>query len=99
MNSCPVCTYDALPFTPTDYNICPCCGTEFGVDDTYISWEELRDEWVANGAPWFFGEAPAGWNATLQLAKTASQKVIAGNSTDSDSLQLNTREPFVRLAA
>jgi hypothetical protein len=52
---------------PVDYNICECCGTEFGNDDEVYSHEELRNRWIENGANWFFGSAPVGWNPWTQL--------------------------------
>jgi hypothetical protein len=52
---------------PRDYNICECCGTEFGNDDESVSHEELRARWVAGGARWFFRSAPVGWNPWAQL--------------------------------
>lgn len=64
---CPVCFYPQMLDPPADYNICPCCGTEFGNDDAAISHAELRDQWVANGARWFFETPPPGWNALVQL--------------------------------
>ena len=39
---CPVCFFDEMPDPPRDYNICPCCGTEFGNDDVEYSYAELR---------------------------------------------------------
>ena len=66
---CPVCAYADLPYQPTDYNICPCCGTEFGNDDSILSHDELRAQWLANGAGWFFGNPPIGWNPYMQLLK------------------------------
>lgn len=73
--TCPVCAYTALPYPPNDYNICPCCGTEFGNDDSFMSHEELRRAWIAQGARWFFGQAPMGWNPYLQL-------IVAGLAGD-----------------
>ena len=64
---CPVCMYDALPYPPTDYHICPCCGTEFGNDDEDFSHEQLREMWIASGAHWFFGNPPPDWNWRTQL--------------------------------
>jgi len=64
---CPVCMYPNLPFEPKNYHICPCCGTEFGNDDAEMSPKELREDWLRQGAPWFFGQPPAGWNAEQQL--------------------------------
>jgi hypothetical protein len=54
---------------PIDYNICECCGTEFGNDDSLYSHEELRARWIENGANWFFKSAPVGWNPWTQLLK------------------------------
>lgn len=64
---CPVCAYPSLPYPPTDYHICPCCGTEFGNDDQDRTHHELREDWIACGAPWFFGKQPAYWNPWFQL--------------------------------
>jgi hypothetical protein len=58
---CPVCGYDDLderPFTeggyPT-YEICPCCGFEFGYDDEAagFSYTAFREKWIAGGFRWF----------------------------------------------
>lgn len=69
---CPVCHYDALFEPPYDadgmgsYEVCPCCGFEFGCDDypdRGVSIRNWRREWVASGCNWFssFREPPAGW--------------------------------------
>ena len=61
-NICPVCSYDGL-FDPHydengygSYEICPCCGFQFGLDD-YPDKDkgitEWRKKWEANGHPWF----------------------------------------------
>jgi hypothetical protein len=68
---CKVCGYDQMPHAPRDYSICPCCGVEYGVDDAFESYEELRDEWLAVGAPWFSNVLsyipPPNWSAWNQL--------------------------------
>ena len=66
---CPVCGYAELPRPPRDYLICPCCGTEFGYDDFAAVHEQLRQRWMASGAPWFSNSQPApiGWNPLVQL--------------------------------
>ena len=64
---CPVCAYPSLPFPPTNYYICPCCGTEFGNDDEDRTHAELRADWIAGGLPWFFREPPVDWNPIWQL--------------------------------
>jgi hypothetical protein len=65
---CPVCFFDKLTEAPKDYNICDCCGTEFGNDDELRSYAELRADWIARGARWFYEPAPALWNPWRQLA-------------------------------
>lgn len=65
--TCPVCAYGKLPYPPHDYNICPCCGTEFGNDDAASSHHQLLGMWIAGGANWFFGSAPENWNPWRQL--------------------------------
>jgi len=67
MFTCPVCYYAALQEPPRDYNICECCGTEFGVDDEFCSYAELREKWIQAGAQWFFRTPPVSWNPWVQL--------------------------------
>lgn len=59
--------FAGLPYPPANYEICPCCGTEFGNDDAQFSHEQLRSAWLQRGAPWFFGNPPQGWNEEQQL--------------------------------
>lgn len=69
--SCPVCGFSSMPAPPVDYNICPCCGTEFGLDDVESTHAELRMAWLSNGAKWFSDELspqPTPWNPFVQLA-------------------------------
>lgn len=59
-NHCRVCGYELLepPWgndgrSPT-WDICPCCGTEFGYEDcTPESARKMRQEWISNGKKWF----------------------------------------------
>jgi hypothetical protein len=69
--TCPVCGYGDLTDPPMDYEICPCCGTEFGYDDVTVTHEELRQRWLIAGAPWFDHTAPPppNWNPNVQLDK------------------------------
>jgi hypothetical protein len=84
---CPVCFYDKMPDPPVDYNICPCCGTEFEHDDEVRTHEQLRDYWVSSGAKWFFREPPLFWNPWQQLVAAGVQLpyvatvTFAGTST------------------
>lgn len=65
---CPVCGYE-MRDPPTDYNICPCCGTEFGYDDAYLTHDDLRVEWLRAGAPWWspVDPKPENWDPFRQL--------------------------------
>ena len=67
MFTCPVCYFENMPDPPMDYNICPCCGTEFGHDDEALSDAELRSQWLSNGARWFYMQPPTGWDPWRQL--------------------------------
>ena len=58
------------------YDVCPCCGFEYGNDDNPIgtvagdSFEEYRKKWITNGAKWFDEKLkPANWNLEEQLKK------------------------------
>lgn len=75
-NNCRVCGFE-LPEppwgedgeTPT-WEICPCCGTEFGYEDcTVQAAKKRRAQWLASGANWF-NEAlkPSDWLLERQLA-------------------------------
>ncbi|WP_115995534.1 hypothetical protein [Cohnella lupini] len=69
---CPVCGLDELRMQPYDekgnesFEICKCCGFEFGVDDLLYTFETYRVEWITNGAKWFMGNN-YDWNLKEQL--------------------------------
>lgn len=79
---CPVCRYPNLYEPPYDqwgygsYEICPCCGFEFGLDEglareeAFIAW---REQWARAGYPWFSSvrTAPEGWNPLDQLGRAS----------------------------
>jgi hypothetical protein len=71
-HQCPVCLYPELDSPPADYTICPCCGTEFGLDDDGVSHAMLREKWVKNGYRWFsnYTQPPRDWNPVKQLGMT-----------------------------
>ena len=54
--------------SPT-YEICPCCGVEFGNEDyTVESAKRYRIEWINKGLNWFDpSEKPKYWNEKEQL--------------------------------
>lgn len=73
---CPVCFFPDLEEPPREFSICPCCGTEFGVNDYSpkrtspdVIHRELRWEWLERGAPWFDVETPRpyGWSGFEQI--------------------------------
>ena len=73
--SCPVCGFAGLYAPPYDemgcasFDICPCCGTEFGYDDSKTSHSELRRRWIGAGALWSNRtvNAPPAWDAIRQM--------------------------------
>jgi hypothetical protein len=75
---CPVCGWDQLTEEPYDrdgnpsYEICPCCGFEFGFDDgsRQETFAVYRKKWLEKGATWFDPDAcPAHWDLSRQLRK------------------------------
>lgn len=85
-HTCPVCGYgDDLDFRPRDYQICGCCGTEFGYDDRTLSHDQLRAEWIQRGCPWFdqLEPRPVRWSAydQLQRAKLIPSNAALGTTT------------------
>ena len=72
---CRVCGYDMGYPTwgengqePT-YEICPCCGIEFGYEDATIKGiRQARQKWIDNGMKWFdMKEKPEKWNPLDQM--------------------------------
>lgn len=75
---CPICNYKGLYEPPYNaegygsYEICPCCGFEFGCDD-YPEKEEAqltwRKKWIDSGLIWFSNSRthPEGWDGEKQL--------------------------------
>ncbi len=76
--SCPVCGWSELNEPPRNnagnasFEICPCCGFEFGFDDDDqgLTYEQARVRWIAGGMRWWSrGQpAPLGWDAEKQLS-------------------------------
>jgi hypothetical protein len=73
VNPCPVCGY-GLRRAPTDFLICPSCGTEFGYDDAGRTHAELRAIWLRGGAGWWSTATPPpkNWDPYLQLDNIVS---------------------------
>lgn len=66
--TCPVCGF-TMPAPPSDFNICPSCGTEFGNDDTDWTFEQLRQAWLEKGAHWWSNTQvpPPNWSPVEQV--------------------------------
>jgi hypothetical protein len=67
--TCPVCAYSEMSHPPESWHICPCCGTEFDVDDYKKPHEQLRAEWIDSGFHWFSKAThpPKAWCPYRQL--------------------------------
>lgn len=73
--TCPVCGYADLDEPPyngdgcASFDICPCCGVEFGYDDYTSSHPLLREKWIASGMLWWstVRKPPVGWDPDVQL--------------------------------
>jgi hypothetical protein len=90
MNSCPVCGYDDLDEPAFDddgvpsFDICDCCGTQFGYDDARTPHSVLREKWVAKGMLWHSRviTAPPDWDPVEQLRRLAtSDETDSGRKT------------------
>lgn len=80
---CSVCGFDRLEFPAADYNICPSCGTEFGLDDVGIPIGQLRTNWISGGSVWWsqYEHQPADWNPILQLQNLTGTATISPQPT------------------
>ncbi len=80
---CPICGWPELVEPPRakdgspSFEICPCCGFEFGFDDddqriTYAQW---RTRWIAEGMVWwsFSRPPPKEWSPAEQVSKLAGR--------------------------
>ena len=85
---CPVCGYPGLDEPPRDpveggasYEICPCCGFQFGFDDDDgdYSYEQWRADWLEAGMPWRGVErAPRDWHPREQLRWATPEEPAEG---------------------
>ncbi len=69
ISNCPIC---GLPWSESideeeirhSYQICECCGCEYGYDDN----PAYRDNWLKQDSPWFNPkQRPADWKLAEQL--------------------------------
>ena len=91
MYICPVCGYDKLAEEPYDqdgnpsYEICNCCGFEFGFDDESEgnSFESYRQKWIDDGVKWFSDKAkPEAWDLKKQLENIKKADQLAAKQLD-----------------
>lgn len=76
-HTCPVCGFEGLDEAPYDahgsasFGICPCCGIEFGYDDSSRSHEALRAAWIDRGMRWWSEsrKPPVDWDPAAQLRR------------------------------
>lgn len=77
---CPVCGWPELDepaydqYGSSSFDICPCCGTQFGYQDARRTHADLRAEWIAGGMPWSSRAVPEpdGWESSSQLRAAGS---------------------------
>lgn len=66
--TCFICGFNELDSPPTNYSICPACGTEFGYDDGVPhNVPETREKWFKSGMKWWahgLQDQPKDWNPT-----------------------------------
>ena len=74
--TCPVCGYAGLSEAAyaeglASFEICPCCYSQFGLDDAKRTHEELRQMWISDGTPWHSQShrKPDQWDPVVQLAR------------------------------
>ena len=85
-----------MPYPAVPYNICPCCGTEFGVDDRKTSHQALRQAWIKTGMPWFddITAPPKAWSASVQLMQAGyGADLIAPSGSATHTVQKNIHLP------
>lgn len=75
-HTCLVCGFPHLTEPPRpksgggSFEICPCCGYQFGVDDDdeQIPYEKARADWLHQGMPWKSASPPPRhWDPKSQL--------------------------------
>ncbi len=71
----------AVHFGDPSYDVCDCCGFEYGFDDDpgigrRMSFEEYREAWIAEGVRWFDeSKRPDGWSLDAQLKRAGIRGV------------------------
>ena len=77
---CPVCGFE-MDEPPAHYNICPSCGTEFGVNDVNVGIARLRQNWISRGMLWWSktDPRPENWSPVIQLGQRINRDLTASS--------------------
>jgi len=84
-NICPVCGFSKLEEPPYDelgyptYVICPCCGYEFGFDDSSkgLTFDEYLNTWIEKGYEFFDKDLqPPNWNFDQLILQLENRKNV-----------------------
>ena len=69
MYTCTVCGYKGFDAPVDEFDICDCCGTQFGYSDAKRSHADLRRLWINAGCQWKSRSRhkPAQWNPYAQM--------------------------------
>ena len=91
---CPVCGY-GMDEPPFNFNICPCCGTEFDYHDAGRTDADLRQQWMLSGAKWWspVDPKPDKWNASLQLIRAGHTLSLESHATSTTAYVFLTTVP------
>ncbi len=71
----------AMRYGTPSYEVCACCGFEFGFDDDPgtappVSFEAFRSEWLAAGCLWFDpSKRPTAWSVEHQFSAASISHV------------------------
>ena len=76
---CTVCGFE-MEEGPRDFNICPSCGTEFGLHDLNASIESLRAAWLASGRRWHSTvlAQPPNWEPSSSISDSGERETVSG---------------------
>ncbi len=68
------------------FNICPCCGCEFGTEDSHVeAMVRHRTNWMATDGAWFDpARTPSGWSRDEQLRNAARLRPPSRNTDGAD---------------
>lgn len=88
-----------MPYAAVPFNICPSCGTEFGIDDLHQSFQTIRNNWIAEGMPWFddISLPPPNWSPVTQLISggfVGALLMPIGTATETSVANISYHQPF-----